>query len=120
MARITSKGSNIKFAIEVATALVKEVPIYGDTVQPAAKQIGESLETVAKTVNIALAPLKGLVWGYDQIESWLTSKLAERFKTTPSDKIVTPSPQIGGPAIEALRYLASNSELRDLYTGGWA
>ena len=49
-----SKDTNVKTTIDAITGLVQAVPIYQDTLQPAAKQVGKSLETVAKTVNIAL------------------------------------------------------------------
>ena len=59
-----NKDTNVKATIDAVTGLVKAIPIYQDAVQPAARQIGKSLETVSKTVNIALAPIKSLVWGY--------------------------------------------------------
>jgi hypothetical protein len=51
---------------EIAKAvegIVKTVPVYQDAVQPAAKQVGQSLETITKAINVALAPVSALVWG---------------------------------------------------------
>jgi hypothetical protein len=42
--------------------VAKEVPIYPDLIQPAARELGKSLATLAKTVNIALVPVSVLVW----------------------------------------------------------
>jgi hypothetical protein len=95
--------------------ILKEVPIYPDAIQPAAKEVGKALTTIAKTVNIALAPLKVMVWGYDQVEEFLTSKLTEKLNNTPSENIVTPPTYLAGPAIEALRFSGNNEELRELY-----
>jgi len=110
-----SKDSSIKSTIEAATALVKAVPIYNDALQPGARQVGKSLETVGKAVNMALAPLKVLVWGYDLIEEWLTKRVNEKLKGVPQENIITPSPQVAGPTIEALRYVANDTTLRELY-----
>lgn len=52
-----SKDANVKSKIDAITGLVKAVPIYNDAIQPAAKEIGKSLATVTKTINIAWAPI---------------------------------------------------------------
>jgi len=116
MSNETSKpDSNIKSTIEVATGLIKAIPVYQDAIQPSAQQIGKSLETITKTVNIALAPIKALVWGYEQIEQFITKRVSEKLKNVPPENIVTPSPQVAGPAVEALRYIGHDEELRELF-----
>ena len=110
-----SKESNVKTTVELVSAIIKEVPVYNDALQPAAKQIGKSLETITKTVNIALAPIKALVWGYEQIEHWLNKRLGEKLADIPEENIVSPPPNIAGPAIEALRYIGYDDQLRELY-----
>lgn len=113
---VVKKGENItEGTINAVTGLVKAVPIYDDAVQPAAKEIGKSLETVAKTVNVALAPLKALVWCYDQIEEFVLTDVSKKLKNTPEEEIVSPKPNIAGPALEALRYAGHEETLRDLY-----
>lgn len=107
--------TNVKATIDAVTGLVKAVPVYQDTLQPAAKQIGQSLETVKKTVNIALAPIKALVWGYEKIEEFITTRLSEKLKNVPEENITTPKPEVAGPAVEALRYSGHNPNLRELY-----
>jgi hypothetical protein len=110
-----SKDSNIKSTIETIAGLVKAIPVYDDAIQPAAKQIGQSLETITKTVNIALAPIKALVWGYEQIELWITASVATKLKHVKSEDIISPPPNVAGPAIEALRYVGFDDQLRELY-----
>lgn len=110
-----NKENNIKASIDAVTGLVKAIPIYQDTLQPATKQIGKSLETVAKTVNIALAPIKSLVWGYEQIESFITDRVSEKLKDVPIENITTPKSEVAGPAVEALRFSGYNLNLRELY-----
>ena len=97
--------------IKAGAELIKTA--YGDALQPVARETGKALGTLGKTVNIALSPLRGLVWGWDRIEEYLNQtverKLAER--GVPADRISTPDPDIAVPAIEALRY----SKLRENY-----
>lgn len=110
-----SKDSNVKSTIEAITGLVKAVPVYDDALQPAAKQIGKSLETVTKAINMALAPMKVLVWGFEQIEAWLKVRVGEKLKNIDSENIIAPPPNVAGPAIEALRYVGYDDSLRELY-----
>ncbi|MDP5165247.1 DUF4393 domain-containing protein [Pseudomonas syringae] len=105
----------VKGTIEAATGLVKAVPIYEDAVQPVAKQIGKSLETVGKLVNVALAPVGLLVWGYDQFEDFIKTKVADRLKDVPTEDIITPKANVAGPAIESLRYTGHEESLSDMY-----
>lgn len=107
--------SNFKSTIDAATGLVKAIPVYQDAIQPSAQQIGKSLETVTKTVNIALAPIKALVWGYEQIEQFITKRVSEKLKNIPSENITTPEPQVAGPTVEALRYTGHDENLRELF-----
>lgn len=110
---MSEEHGSVKSVVEIVGSVVK--PLYEDAVQPAAKQIGRTLETITKTVNIALMPIKLLVWGYEQIEHWLTSRLADKLRNVPEEQIITPPPTIAGPAIEALRYAGYDEHLRELY-----
>lgn len=106
---------NIEATINAVTGLAKAVPIYQDAVQPAAKEIGKALATVAKTVNIALAPVSALIWGYDQIKEFVDNKVTEKLQNVPEKNIITPPPHVAGPALESLRYTGSIDELKELY-----
>lgn len=107
--------SNIKGTIDAVTGLVQAVPVYQDALQPAAKEVGKSLEVVAKTVNIALTPLKALVWGYEKIEEFINARVTQKLKSIPDEEIQTPPINIAGPAIEALRYSSEDVNLREMY-----
>jgi len=110
-----TQESNVNSTINAVAGLVKEIPIYQDTIQPAAKEVGKSLHTVAKTINIALAPIKVLVWGYEKIEEFITKRVSEKLENIPKENIVTPDPKIAVPAFEALRYTGHDENLRELY-----
>jgi hypothetical protein len=108
--------SNVEATINATTGLVKAIPIYQDALQPAAKEVGKALGTVAKTVNVALAPVSALIWGYDHIKDFVDNKVAEKLQNTPKENIITPPPHVAGPALESLKYTGSIEELRELYS----
>lgn len=110
-----SKSSNVADIANAVAAVAKEVPIYQDALQPAAQEVGKALGTVAKLVNVALAPVSALVWGYDQIREFTATKVAGKLKDVPPEDIAPPKPNVAGPAIEALRYTGFDEELADLY-----
>lgn len=83
-------GGIIKQTVDSVTALTKAVPIYQDAVQPFAKETGKALGTVGKAVNVALAPISLVVWGYDKISDFLENKVAEKLEKVPEERISTP------------------------------
>lgn len=107
--------NKIRDVVDAVTGVARAVPIYQDVVQPAAKEVGQALQTVAKTVHIALAPVSVLVWGYDQVKEFVSTKVADRLKNVPPENIITPKPNIAGPVLESLRYTGHESSLSDLY-----
>jgi hypothetical protein len=112
---MSDQPSKTTETIAAVTALVKEVPVYPDAIQPGAKELGKSLLTVAKLVNVVLAPVSGLVWSYDKIRDFVETRVAERLRNTPTENIKTPDPAVAGPALEALRYAGHKESLQDMY-----
>jgi hypothetical protein len=107
--------NKVRDAVDAVTGVAKAVPVYQDVLQPAAQELGKALQTVAKTVHVALAPVSALVWGYDQIKDFVSTKVAERLANVAAGDIVTPKPNVAGPALESLRYTGHESSLSDLY-----
>lgn len=107
--------NNIRDAADAIRGIAEAVPIYQDVVQPAAQEIGKALQTVAKTVHIALAPISALVWGYEQISEFVGRRVTEKLKNVPPERIQTPSPNVAVPALEALRYTGHSEPLRELF-----
>lgn len=97
------------------TGLVKAVPVYQDSIQPAAKEVGKSLETVAKAVNVALMPIKGFVWSFEKLQEFIDTKISGKLKNTPEEEIQTPKGNIVVPALQALSYSADEPELQELF-----
>jgi hypothetical protein len=110
-----AEENKIRDAADAVKGLAEVVPVYQDALQPAAKEVGTALQTVAKTVHIALAPVAALVWGYDKICDFVSTKVAEKLKDVPPKNIQTPKPNIAGPTLEALRYTGHEESLREMY-----
>ena len=110
-----TEESKVRDVVDAVTGLAKAVPVYNDVAQPAAQEVGKALLTIAKTVHIALAPISVLVWGYEQMKDFVSTKVTERLKNVPPENIVTPKPNVAGPVLEALRYTGYEVSLSDLY-----
>ncbi len=110
-----SDENKIRDAADAVKGIVEAVPVYEDALQPAAKEIGVALQTVAKTIHIVLAPVSALVWGYDQIREFVSTKVAAKLSGVPPENIATPAPNVAGPALESLRYTGHEETLRDMY-----
>jgi len=68
-----------------------------------------------KTVHIALAPISAIIWGYDQIKEFVSTKVAEKLIGVSVEKIQTPDLTVAGPTLDALRYTGHKEDLRELY-----
>ena len=110
-----SDENKIRDAADAVKGIVEAVPIYQDVAQPAVREIGIALQTVAKTIHVALAPFSALVWGYEQLNDFLSTKVAEKLKDVPPENIVTPKPNVAGPALQSLRFTGHEETLRDMY-----
>ena len=110
----SSEGS-VEGTIKAVTGLVKEVPVYEDAIQPFAKETGKALQTVGRTVNAALLPIRGLVWGIEKIEEFVQTKVSKKLADIPVENICTPDPAVAGPALESLRYTGHKESLSELY-----
>lgn len=111
----STQESNVEGTIKAVTGLVKEVPVYEDAIQPLAKETGKALQTVGRTVNAALLPVRGLVWGIEKIEEFVYTKVSKKLANIPVENICTPDPAVAGPALESLRYTGHKESLSELY-----
>jgi hypothetical protein len=107
-------GKITEIAQAVAT-VTEKVPVYQDAIQPAAQELGKGLQLVVRAVNAALTPLKGFIWGIEQIRDFVRTKVAEKLRSVPPEDIREPEPHIAVPAIEALRYTGAKEELAEMY-----
>jgi hypothetical protein len=91
-------GKITEIAQAVAT-VTEKVPVYQDAIQPAAQELGKGLQLVVRAVNAALTPLKGFIWGIEQIRDFVRTKVAEKLRSVPPEDIREPEPHIAVPAI---------------------
>ncbi len=102
--------------IAKATAeIVKAVPIYDDAVQPVAQEVGKALKTMGGVINVALAPLSAMVYGYEIIGTKLKARLERKLTKTAPENIITPPLQVVGPLIEKYKYVHDNEDLSEMY-----
>lgn len=107
--------STVSGTIDAITGLVKAVPVYQDGLRPAVKQVGASLLTITKAINVALSPLAGIVWLAENAIAGVKDQIADRLKDVPEERIQTPEWHVAGPAVEGLKFTAHQEELRQLY-----
>jgi len=76
--------------------------IYDDALSPAAKVVGQSLESVVRT---ALRPIDGLVWSLDKAFDWVARKVTDHFETrqTPLEDVVPPTIEMAGRILLGLQ-----------------
>lgn len=85
--------------------------VYEDTLSPAMKQIGKSLESVAKTSRFLLAPFEYLSKQHDRWERHL-EKVAEKVE---KENLIEGHPQIVIPTLEGLSLTYENTLLSELF-----
>jgi len=85
--------------------------VYEDALSPAMKQIGKSLESVAKTSRFLLAPFTYLAAQHDRWERHL-EKVSQKVKT---ENLVEGHPQIVIPTLEGLSLTYENTLLSELF-----
>lgn len=109
-------SEKIKDTAEAIQGIVEAVPVYEDLLQPAVQELGKGLHTLSKTIHIALTPVSGLIWGYEQIKTYVQTSLEQKLQNVPSENIIPPDPMVAGPALEALRYIGHKEELREMFS----
>lgn len=89
--------------------------VYEDTIQPSAKIIGNIGETLCKTINTALMPLKIMNYAGEIIEKNIKISLEKKLKNIPIENIQTPNPRISGLVFENLKYSVQEEEIREMF-----
>lgn len=111
-----NEDNGMKDTIDAAAGLMKAVPVYDDLLQPAAQELGKNLHTVSKVVTVALAPVRGLVWGFERIETYLGESLSRKLANTPRENIEPPPVKVAGPVFEAMRFCTEDEELKEMFS----
>lgn len=90
----------------------KVPPLYNDLIQPGARVLGHG---IGNAIRIALTPISATIWGIEKTSEWLEAVLAKKLGAIDPSDIITPRGSIVGPAIEAIKFLSSEEELRDMF-----
>ena len=62
-------GPDDNYKVEVVKAVGELAKTaYGDALAPMSKEVGKALSTLGRAINVALAPLRVVVWSYEQFE----------------------------------------------------
>src|SRR6266487_5275267 len=110
-----SDPTQVKQITDVANEFLEKTDIYKDALQPVAKEVGKSLQTLGGVVNLALEPLRGMVYGYELIKVRLNKRLEEKLKGTKKENIIQPPLNVVGPLLDKYRYVENDEELSDLF-----
>ncbi|ENI8081898.1 TPA: DUF4393 domain-containing protein [Vibrio vulnificus] len=110
-----NEKNQVSETIDAVAKLTENIPVYQDLVQPAAIEMGKNIHTVSKVVTVALAPVRGLVWGFERIESYLSQSLTKKLEKTPDSEVDVPPTNIAGPVFEAMRFTSEDAELQNMF-----
>ncbi len=88
---------------------------YEDLLSPAAKELGQGLATLAKAVRVSLAPVDGVVWGFDRIKDWLSIKVTAILAERGVQEVRAAPTSIAGPLIMNMVFASEEPDLREMY-----
>lgn len=102
---------------ELSKEITKEVKtltseVYKDIAKPSLQEIGS---ISGRTVKALLSPIRGLLWGWEQIEVFVEESLRKKIEKIPEERRKSPEPEIAVPLLQALTYTAQNETLREMY-----
>jgi hypothetical protein len=95
---------------EFAKELAHQLPIK-EALAPPARQTGQILEDIVKTIQLALVPFQLARALQDRLRAFIDGSV----RRVPEPQRVSPAPQILGPVIEAIRYEPSGTELDHMF-----
>ena len=96
--------------IEKADGVLLET--YKGAVQPLVQPVSS---TLGRLLSNLLAPIRGLCWGIEKIESAVFEGLEKRLAKVPVESITTPDPIVSVRTFQALLYSAQVDTLREMY-----
>jgi hypothetical protein len=105
---VTDPGTEI--ATEFATELAKQIPIK-DALAAPARQTGQILEDIVKTIQLALVPFQVAGALQDRLRGFIDRSV----RKVPAADRVSPAPQILGPIIEGIRYEPEGTPIDEMF-----
>ncbi len=108
-------GGKLAATADAIKGVLEAAPVYPDAIQRGAKQLGTALETIGKTINLLLAPLSGMISGYEELKKEFLPLLGVKLVGKAKEKLIPPDWTIAGPTLESLRYAGAKQEIREMY-----
>jgi hypothetical protein len=105
--------SESKALIEAAKVVAPK--LYEDAIQPAAKQIGQALETIGRLANVAISPALFAAYSGEHVVDFLMKRLKSKLEAIPPDERQAPQTSVLGPALEAIRFKGDEVEVQELF-----
>jgi len=106
---MTDPGTDL--TTEFAKELAKQIPIK-DALAPPARQTGQILEDIVKTVQLALVPFQMAGALQDRLRGFIDRSV----RAVPEANRVSPAPQILGPIIEGIRYEPADTPIDEMFS----
>ncbi|QPE15937.1 DUF4393 domain-containing protein [Providencia rettgeri] len=108
----------MKKIVDKSIDALTSIPVDEEYKQKIGKETGKALLTGAKAINMALAPLALTVYGFDNIQSFLSKILLKKLNKVPDEDVVTPKVSVVAEAVDNLKYLDDSDrdlELKNMY-----
>src|SRR6202048_4283773 len=102
---------HVDLTTEFAKELAKQIPVKDALVAPA-RQTGEILEDIVKTIQLALVPFQLAGALQDRLRSFIDRSV----RAVPEEHRVSPSPQTLGPTLEGLRYEPADTPVDEMFS----
>ncbi len=115
---MSDDGLIMKKIVDKSIDALTSIPVDEEYKQKIGKETGKALLTGAKAINMALAPLALTVYGFDNIQSFLSKILLKKLNKVPDEDVVTPKVSVVAEAVDNLKYLDDSDrdlELKNMY-----
>ncbi|MDX4947151.1 DUF4393 domain-containing protein [Providencia manganoxydans] len=98
-------SNNGQSLVNLAVDLAKSVPLDENSKNIAGHELGKTVVTLTKAINLVLSPLAGTVYGYEKIHDFVIKTLQGKLNKVPKENVIPPKGNIVGPALESLKFL---------------
>jgi hypothetical protein len=89
---------------------------FGEAARPGGKALGETFSAVSQLGrNVVVGSIAFLTYGWEHVRDFVMEDLPRRLDSVPKDRIVPPRPIVAVPALEAIRLVGGEPELREMY-----
>lgn len=108
-----AEGTDI--AVAIATEVAKQIPVkeaYNDAVKPGARQAGNLIEDITKTILLVLAPIQLTAAFQDRFRQLLDKSI----RRVPEQNRVAPAPQILGSVLDGIRYEPEGTPIDEMFS----